>query len=224
MNGPREQEKETTREASSIVTERARERERERETKSRGRKRGNYSGDIDPAATRQPLSLDSLDSTPTHLYAYTRLSTSSSSPSSPCFPSLSVALHHPSELLFDLLPLFLFFVFLSCSWSSPSLPPLLLHAVRGAVHPSSLLDRRTRKHQHQRDRTLQPPLSDEDFRHDAALQFSCGPSMNPLSLRRPQSSRFALVCMHLLTELGFLACAILVSRLLRTGAAFRGTG
>lgn len=124
-------------------------RKRERDCKSRGRERGNYSGDIDPAATRQPLSLDSLDSdSPIRLHSV-YLSTSSSSPSSPCFPS--VALHHSSELLFDLLLLFLFFVFLSCSWSFPSLPPLLFHAVRGAVHPSSLLDRRTRKHQHQRD-------------------------------------------------------------------------
>jgi len=47
-----------------------RETKRERgygEGEARGRERGNYSGDIDPAATRQPLSLDSFGSTPTHL-------------------------------------------------------------------------------------------------------------------------------------------------------------
>lgn len=44
-----------------------RRKERERERGCWGRERGNYSGDIDPAATRQPLSLDSLGSTPTHL-------------------------------------------------------------------------------------------------------------------------------------------------------------
>lgn len=111
--------------------------EEERDRGARGRERGNYSGDIDPAATRQPLSLDSLDSldsAPTHLHAYTRFTSSPSSPPPPPSPRSPrpfplplprVALHHPGELLFDLLPLFLFFVFLSCSWSFPSLPPLL---------------------------------------------------------------------------------------------------
>lgn len=48
---------------------RRKERERDPTAKGRegGRERGNYSGDIDPAATRQPLSLDSFGSTPTHL-------------------------------------------------------------------------------------------------------------------------------------------------------------
>jgi hypothetical protein len=132
-------------------------RERKRETEGGKRERGNYSGDIDPAATRQPLSLDSLnslDSTPTHLHAYTRFT--SSPPPPPPSPSSVSPPRHPDHLLFDLLLLFLFFVFLSTSWS-PSLPPLLPRRAR-AVHPSSLLDRRTRKHQHRREnRTSHPP-------------------------------------------------------------------
>lgn len=137
-----------------------------------------------------------------------------------------VALHHPGELLFDLLPFFLFFVFLSCS-RSPSLPPLLpRRARRGSSeftprspNPKAPTPERERK------RASCGASSEADFQRDAASRFSCGPSMNlsPLiRVHRPQSSRFALV--YALVDVARFpsACGLECIPLPRTGAVSRG--
>ena len=87
-----------------------------------------------------------------HLHAYTRFT--SSPPPYPSSPFPTIVLHHPARaplqppasLPFLRLPFPL-------SWFPISFLRFF-HVVRGAVHPSSLLDRRTRKHQHQNDRTI----------------------------------------------------------------------
>lgn len=93
-------------------------------------------------------------------------------------PTLGLPLHlllpHRPSLLTSsptiLSPTSYFSFFSSSSFLllGPRLFLLLCLAVRVMVHPSSLLDRRTRKHQHQRNRTSYPPRESPKSRREQA--------------------------------------------------------
>lgn len=166
-------------------------RERERDCGEQGEK-GNYSGDIDPAATRQPFSLDSLGSARLRL-TYTRLHSVYlfTSPSPPAFSLLFTTRAVSSSTSY--------FSSFSSSSSLPSpgppppSPPLLLRAVQ----PSSLLDRRTRKRQERLD------VAARD--HEGGLRRRC--TLYVVSMKRDLSPRVMSVTKFVLVGC-FLACAL----------------